>query len=106
MVIFDISHNNFVGAIPEWIGNLSGLRILLLNGNQFEGKIPIVCALLRLSVLDLSHNLLSGIIPHCLDLSGMIPETFSKLENIESLDLSHNKLSAGKSQSHSSTSIG
>nr|GLL21487.1 receptor-like protein 12 isoform X3 [Ipomoea trifida] len=41
LVIFDISHNNFVGAIP----GCSGLRILLLNGNQFEGKIPIQMSL-------------------------------------------------------------
>nr|GMC93643.1 LRR receptor-like serine/threonine-protein kinase GSO2 [Ipomoea batatas] len=67
LVIFDLSHNDFVGTIPEWIGNFSGLTILLLNGNRFEGEIPIqICQLMRLSVLDLSNNILSGTIPHCM----------------------------------------
>ncbi|XP_019168518.1 PREDICTED: LRR receptor-like serine/threonine-protein kinase GSO2 isoform X2 [Ipomoea nil] len=67
LVILDLSYNSFVGIIPEWIGTISRLSSLLLNGNRFEGKVPTqVCQLMRLSLLDLSNNLLSGVIPRCL----------------------------------------
>nr|GMC95909.1 LRR receptor-like serine/threonine-protein kinase GSO2 [Ipomoea batatas] len=52
--VLDLSKNTLIGSIPpclnpssikhvhlKWIGNLSGLRILFLNGNQFEGQVPV-----------------------------------------------------------------
>nr|GMD70168.1 receptor-like protein 15 isoform X1 [Ipomoea batatas] len=67
LLTLDLSHNNFRGTIPKWIGNLGGLSILLLKGNHFEGIIPNqLCQLRDLCILDLSCNNLTGSIPRCL----------------------------------------
>nr|DAD30242.1 TPA_asm: hypothetical protein HUJ06_031710 [Nelumbo nucifera] len=64
LVTLDVSYNHLTGAIPEWIGGLSNLGALLLEGNQFEGRIP---KLQRLSIMGFSHNILSGQIRSCFD---------------------------------------
>nr|GMC75091.1 LRR receptor-like serine/threonine-protein kinase GSO1 [Ipomoea batatas] len=121
LVILDLNYNDFVGTIPEWIGSVSKLSILLLKGNRFDASSapPEVefttkgnsyyyegSILKYMSGIDLSANRLIGEIPFELgnlteiralnlshnNLNGTIPETFSKLHNIESLDISHNKL--------------
>lgn len=65
----DLSHNQFSGNIPEWIGQqLSSLTLLSLQANQFIGDIPSqVCKMKHLQVLDLGLNKLSGTLPRCLD---------------------------------------
>ena len=35
-----ITANEIDGAIPEWLGDLSDLESLWLNGNQLSGPIP------------------------------------------------------------------
>ncbi|KAK8477168.1 hypothetical protein V6N11_068364 [Hibiscus sabdariffa] len=67
LVTLDLSENNFTGNIPDWVGTLPTLSVLLLKANQFDGGFPIhFCRLSRLSILDLSHNKLSGHLPSCL----------------------------------------
>ncbi|XP_050218323.1 pollen receptor-like kinase 3 [Mercurialis annua] len=56
------SENNFTGKIPESLMQLSHLKELHLEGNQFSGNIPPLKPH-KLSSLDLSHNLLEGQIP-------------------------------------------
>jgi hypothetical protein len=63
----DLRDNSFTGSIPNWIGNLSSLSVLLLRANHFDGELPIqLCLLEQLSILDVSHNQLSGPLPSCL----------------------------------------
>ena len=55
------------GRIPEFLGNLSDLRILILRENNFSGSIPKqLCQLSNVSLIDFSGNSISGSIPPCL----------------------------------------
>ena len=63
----DISNNHMSGIIPVWMVNNNDtdmLEIVDLSNNFFEGEIP--CGLIR--ILNLSYNLLLGLLPYCLNL--------------------------------------
>ncbi|CAL5391030.1 unnamed protein product [Camellia sinensis] len=65
----DLSSNKFEGVIPEFIGNLKGLKLLNLSNNNLNGGIPSCLGnLTNLESLDLSQNKLSGEIPQQLAL--------------------------------------
>ncbi|KAG5244888.1 LRR receptor serine/threonine-protein kinase [Salix suchowensis] len=104
----DLSGLRLRGSVSPHIGNLSFLRSLNLQQNQFTGVIPDqIGSLSRLSVLNMSHNSISGPIPlnltKCLNLqildlmqneiSGAIPEELSSLKSLEILRLGGNNLS-------------
>uniref|UniRef100_A0ACD5YDF0 Uncharacterized protein n=1 Tax=Avena sativa TaxID=4498 RepID=A0ACD5YDF0_AVESA len=62
----DLSHNQFTGNL-EWAQYLSQISVLLLSWNKFEGRISSnLCHLQYLSIIDISHNILSGSIPPCI----------------------------------------
>ncbi|XP_024171683.2 receptor-like protein EIX2 [Rosa chinensis] len=65
----DLGNNKLSGKIPTWIGqSLPNLVILRLRSNEFNGIIPFsLCSLAAINVLDLSHNNISGSLPHCLN---------------------------------------
>ena len=65
----DISNNHMLGIIPIWMVNNSDIEIVDLSNNFFEGEIP--CGLVTFDTLDLSHNLLSGLLPSCLNLENV-----------------------------------
>ncbi|KAF9613210.1 hypothetical protein IFM89_006311 [Coptis chinensis] len=106
-IIFDVSKNHILGTIPKWIGNLTRLRLLVLQDNFLDGPIPLeVCNLASLEFLDLSKNQLSGSIPSCLNLTslkymhlqrnkltGSMQKALLRSANITTLDLRHNGLS-------------
>nr|XP_028945693.1 putative receptor like protein 25 [Malus domestica] len=101
----DYSRNNFSSSIPADIGDFLMYTVFFsLESNHFHGIIPAsVCRATYLQVLDLSNNLLSGMIPQCfttrnscyLDIScnkfsGSIPEELVVLKSLFSLNFSNN----------------
>ncbi|CAL5336280.1 unnamed protein product [Camellia sinensis] len=79
----DLSSNKFEGVIPEFIGNLKGLKQLNLSNNNLNGGIPSCLGnLTNLESLDLSQN----------KLSGEIPQQLALLFFLEFLNVSNNHL--------------
>ncbi|KAL5976293.1 hypothetical protein ACLOJK_020623 [Asimina triloba] len=90
------------------LGDCSKLRYLSISGNYLSGSIPFqIGNLLHLQeVLDLSHILFSGVIPHQLgklqaleklnlshiSLTGSISPVFAQMISLTSIDLSYNVL--------------
>ncbi|CAN1179999.1 Receptor-like protein 9DC3 [Linum perenne] len=103
-----LSFNQLQGPIPRSIFELPSLRVLSLSHNRFRGSVQLSwiqtlqnLTYLNLSyIVDFSNNYFNGTIPSCLlkdlrslyVLDGQIPSGFGNLSNVESLDLSHNKL--------------
>ncbi|WRX28473.1 Leucine-rich repeat - like 10, partial [Theobroma cacao] len=83
LMAVDFSNNQFIGEIPEILGELHSLIFLNLSHNSLMGHIPsILSNLSQLESLDLSSNKLKGIIP-------------TQLQNLlflAVLNLSHNYL--------------
>ena len=56
--------NNLNGALPPELGDLTGLRELILPDNQLTGSLPVELGdLAHLNLLDLSGNQLTGSLP-------------------------------------------
>ncbi|KAL6198707.1 hypothetical protein ACLB2K_028496 [Fragaria x ananassa] len=79
----DLSHNQFEGILPKWMGlEPLKLHVLQLRSNFRSGNIPQqLCNLPHLHILDLSHNNISGTIPTCLSnltnlVSGYPPDAY------------------------------
>ncbi|PRQ23104.1 putative leucine-rich repeat-containing, plant-type, leucine-rich repeat domain, L [Rosa chinensis] len=80
----DISSNRFEGKVPEFIGALTGLRLLNMSNNILTGLIPSSLGKLKLlESLDLSQN----------KLSGEIPRQLTQISFLAKFDVSHNNLS-------------
>ncbi|CAN6270900.1 unnamed protein product [Urochloa humidicola] len=107
LAVLDVSGNSLTGPIPSSLGNATSLETLALNSNQLSGPIPpsLPPSLKNLHLFD---NRLSGELPASLgelrlleslraggnhDLSGPIPDTFSKLSNLAVLGLADTKVS-------------
>jgi Leucine-rich repeat (LRR) protein len=76
----DLSFNQLQGSIPDGIGQLANIQHLDLRSNMLSGSIPsTVGNLSSLNYLDIGQNIFSGEISE---------KTFSKLSNLDSLDLS------------------
>uniref|UniRef100_A0ACD5YTY4 Uncharacterized protein n=1 Tax=Avena sativa TaxID=4498 RepID=A0ACD5YTY4_AVESA len=66
IIALDLCQNQFTGNL-EWAQSLSQISVLLLSRNKFEGQISSnLCHLQHLSIIDISHNILSGSIPPCI----------------------------------------
>ena len=84
--------------------NNSDIEIVDFSNNFFEGEIP--CGLVTFDTLDLSHNLLSGLLPSCLNLEnvrhlllrgnnliGSLPKVVLNSSLLEMLDTRDNSFS-------------
>uniref|UniRef100_A0A6N2L3Q9 Leucine-rich repeat-containing N-terminal plant-type domain-containing protein n=1 Tax=Salix viminalis TaxID=40686 RepID=A0A6N2L3Q9_SALVM len=102
-----LSNNNFNGRLTPSVFNRTSLRYLYLNDNKFVGEVP-GTFLPVLWIVDISNNLLSGMLPkgignssiflRGIDLSrnhfeGTIPIEYLNSYEIQFLDLSENNLS-------------
>ena len=73
LLYIDVSNNHMFGTIPEWIGGNQSLiltSIINQSSNFFEGQIP--CGVSAFFIIDLSRNLLSGLLPSCLNLQKIL----------------------------------
>ncbi|XP_060672728.1 receptor-like protein 7 [Ziziphus jujuba] len=98
--VLNMSNNQFHGSIPQMCANGSNVRMIDLSHNQFQGRLPQMLAnCMMLQVLNLGNNRFSDVFPSCF--TGKLPSEFFKNLNamrvkdaeLESLDLSNNKLS-------------
>ena len=82
LVDLDLSHTSLEGSISTSLWSLANLSFISLRENQLNGALPISLGQIsKLSILDVSYNLLTGLVSEA---------HFSKLNNLEILDLSSN----------------
>ncbi|GMN54808.1 hypothetical protein TIFTF001_023927 [Ficus carica] len=101
-----IDNNSFSGVIPQGLGHVKSLYRFSASLNGFYGKIPPnFCDSPVMSIINLSHNFLSGEIPELRkcrklvslsladnSLTGHIPPSLADLPVLTYLDLSDNNL--------------
>ncbi|XLU99933.1 hypothetical protein S245_014273 [Arachis hypogaea] len=112
LAYLDLSNNNLTGEFHEYIREYSRcaqkpLRILDMGWNEITGMVPDLSQLQSLEQLRLGNNRLNGSIHEGIGqlsnltelslgnnfLTGLITEAhFSRLSNLDTLDLSHNAL--------------
>ncbi|GLU08593.1 hypothetical protein SLE2022_254980 [Rubroshorea leprosula] len=77
----ELSSSEFVGSLPNSLGELKNLQYFAICDNNLTGSLPNSLATLRhLQYLDLSSN----------SFSGSIPESIGNLSSLRMLDLSNN----------------
>ncbi|CAN1234905.1 LRR receptor-like serine/threonine-protein kinase RGI2 [Linum perenne] len=108
LTVLDLSRNRISGRIPHNIGKLTSLNKLILGGNYISGSVPYSLGFCKdLQLLDLGRNRIEGSIPFEIGqleeldimlnlswnlLTGPVPESFSNLSKLSTLDISHNIL--------------
>ncbi|TYH89586.1 hypothetical protein ES332_D01G273000v1 [Gossypium tomentosum] len=103
----ELKHLKLSGSLSPYVGNMSFLRELKLQGNRFYSKIPQeIGRLRRLQILDLTNNSISGEIPSNLSacsklivvymggnqLAGEIPALLGHLSQVKFLSFRNNDL--------------
>nr|XP_023923606.1 leucine-rich repeat receptor protein kinase MSL1-like [Quercus suber] len=101
-LVLNISNNHMTGTIPLWIVNQSTSPMDVdFSSNSFKGQIP--CGLPSSNIINLSHNLLSGLLPSCLNLqdvrhlllegnklTGSLPKAILNSSSLVTLDIRDN----------------
>ena len=105
MQILDLHSNLLQGPLPT---PTNSTYFFSVSHNKLSGEISLlICKASSMGVLDLSHNNLSGMLPHCLgnfskhlsvlnlrrnQFQGIIPQTFLKGNSFKTLDFNSNQL--------------
>ncbi|KAJ6414121.1 hypothetical protein OIU84_006859, partial [Salix udensis] len=77
-----LSNNNFTGLLPPSVFNMTKPVYLFLDGNKFAGEVPGIFSP-TLRIVDISNNLLSGMLPRGIGNSSVF---------LKGIDLSKNHL--------------
>ncbi|GLJ25352.1 hypothetical protein SUGI_0485480 [Cryptomeria japonica] len=100
-----LSNNRLSGSLPHSLNSLENLITLDVSYNMLSGMIPPMGGLRNLDSFDFSSNRLVGAIPSDLPVSlsqmllrsnfltGQLPSSLSRLQNLGVLDISCNRLS-------------
>ena len=88
VIKLDLRHNSLSGEMPQELGNLTSLRVLLLDFNQLTGSIP--PELGNLSNLQYLH--MNGGYLTENKLTGEIPSALGNLANLIVMDISNHSL--------------
>ncbi|CAI5512451.1 unnamed protein product [Closterium sp. Naga37s-1] len=103
----DVSSNALVGPLPVSYFRMDNLTYLSFGFNSFTGRLPNFGALTKLRKLDIVANQFSGSLPptfapsivslemHGNSFSGLLPNSLSRLVNLQSLDMARNNISGG-----------
>ncbi|KAL5998157.1 hypothetical protein ACLOJK_009095 [Asimina triloba] len=103
LTVLSLKSNQLGGQFPPSIGRMKNLTVVSLSHNHITGGLPDLSGLASLKVLDLRENRLEfglpfipkGLVTILLSnnsFSSEIPQQFSKLTQLQRLDLSHNFL--------------
>ena len=108
IVEFNVINGNFHDTIPDEIGDLTELRVLIMSGGVLQGPIPEAIGNLKnLEYMSIGQNKLSGEIPSSIgklkklkrleikfcDISGQIPESIGDIDSLEYLNISFTNVS-------------
>ncbi|KAH1063448.1 hypothetical protein J1N35_028435 [Gossypium stocksii] len=106
--LLDLSSNNFSGPLPHFSLDLGNMGTINLSKNKFIGSVSPICNITNegiLTLIDLSKNLFSGVVPDCFEsfqsltalnladnsFSGSLPSSLGSLTSLEMLSLRGNK---------------
>ncbi|KAJ4838480.1 hypothetical protein Tsubulata_021075 [Turnera subulata] len=103
LTVLNMRNNHLKGSFPPSLQQVSSLTDLVLSGNEITGKLPALDALNNLQLLDVSGNKLDSNLPSLPEglvmaslrnnsFTGEIPGQYSKLSQLQHLDLSLNEL--------------
>ncbi|XP_047314094.1 probable inactive leucine-rich repeat receptor-like protein kinase At3g03770 isoform X1 [Impatiens glandulifera] len=103
LTYLSLKNNMFKGEIPSSLCKMTSLNTISFSHNQLSGKLPDFATLTNLHLLDLRENQFDSelpLIPTGLttlllsknSISGEIPPSFGKLNQLQHLDLSYNSL--------------
>ncbi|KAL8475279.1 hypothetical protein ACS0TY_028095 [Phlomoides rotata] len=103
LTTLSLKNNRLKGQVPSAVSRIATLSELVLSHNLLSGKLPDLSSLSNLQLLDLRENNLDSELPPLPkglanvflrnnSFSGSIPDQFSKLIQLQHLDLSDNHL--------------
>ena len=108
IVEFNVINGEFHDTIPDEIGDLTELRVLIMTGGVLQGSIPEAIGNLKnLEYMCIGENHLSGKIPESVgnlkkikrfqikdcDISGSIPESIGDMDSLEYLSINFTNVS-------------
>ncbi|KAF3323243.1 putative LRR receptor-like serine/threonine-protein kinase [Carex littledalei] len=104
-----VSDNLLSGEVPQEIGSVRNLSLILMDRNQLSGNLPASISQQPLVMLNASSNQFSGQIPteigdimclqsldlSCNNFSGELPSSLNRLNQLENFNVSYNNLLVG-----------